>query len=76
MFASNVKKRASAIVAILYFKNDIKVWKLLKLHFLDKSIKKFNINALNLQSNLGIREISASASASDSLGVQSWPPPL
>ena len=41
----------------MHVKNDFKFSKILKSKFLDKSSKQFNVFALNLQSNLSLKEI-------------------
>ena len=47
--ASSVRKGTSAVSAILYVKNDMKVSKIIKVTFLDKSPQKLDAFALNLQ---------------------------
>ena len=42
-----LENEKNVVDAILNVKNDIKVWKLLKYKFLDKSAQKGNILALN-----------------------------
>ena len=56
-FAGNFTKGKSWAGAILYFKNDFKVSKILKYTVFDISFKKCYIFALNLQSTLSFKEI-------------------
>ena len=56
-FASSVKKGKSEVVAILYFKNYIKVFKILKCTFLDKFPQNINVFALNFQIILILQEV-------------------
>ena len=48
-FGSSVVKGKSAVIAVMYIKKDIKVLKILKCTFLDKSPQKVELFELNLQ---------------------------
>ena len=55
-FTSSVRKRASAVVAILYVKNYIKVLKILQCTLLGKAPQKLDVFALSIQYILILQE--------------------
>ena len=56
-FVSSFTKITCSVFAFMHGKNDIKVSKLSRFTFLDKFPQKWNIFALNIQSDLSLTDI-------------------